>query len=205
MPKLWDATIEAHRHAVRDATLDTAAALVARDGLRSVTMSQIAQETGIGRATLYKYFPDVESILSAWHERQIGGHLDHLAELREHPGTPGDRLAAVLEAFALMQHAVAAAHSTELVALLHGAGHVQHARSQLADFIQDLLIEGAAAGELRNDIAAEELATYCVHALSAAAVLPSAAAVKRLVEVTLAGLRVPHGGQSVAGRSGPEV
>ena len=194
MPKLWDATIEAHRHAVREATLDTAAALVARHGLRSVTMSQIAQETGIGRATLYKYFPDVESILSAWHERQISGHLHHLAELREHPGTPGDRLAAVLEAFALMQHAVAAAHSTELVALLHGAGHVQHARSQLADFIQDLLIQGAAAGELRNDIAADELATYCVHALSAAAALPSTEAVHRLVEVTLSGLRPPRDG-----------
>lgn len=194
MPKLWDTTIEAHRHAVRDATLDTAAALVARHGLRSVTMSQIAQETGIGRATLYKYFPDVESILSAWHERQIGGHLHHLAELRDQTGTPGDRLAAVLEAFALMQHAVAAAHSTELVALLHGGGHVQQARSQLAEFIKDLLIDGATAGELRSDIAADELATYCVHALSAAAALPSPAAVKRLVLLTLAGLSAPPTG-----------
>jgi len=75
MPKLWDETIEAHRRAVRDATLDTAAALVAERGLRAVTMSQIAEETGIGRATLYKYFPDVEAILVAWHERHISAHL----------------------------------------------------------------------------------------------------------------------------------
>jgi AcrR family transcriptional regulator len=59
---------------VRDATLDTTAALVAEHGLASVTMSQIAEQTGIGRATLYKYFPDVEAILVAWHERQIAGH-----------------------------------------------------------------------------------------------------------------------------------
>ena len=56
VPKLWNETIEAHRRAVRDAILETTAALVAEHGLTSVTMSQIAEETGIGRATLYKYF-----------------------------------------------------------------------------------------------------------------------------------------------------
>jgi AcrR family transcriptional regulator len=195
VPRLWDATIETHRNAVRDATLDATAALVARHGLRSVTMSQIAQTTGIGRATLYKYFPDVEAILGAWHARQVGGHLHHLAELRDHTtGSAGDRLARVLEAYALMQHSVAAVHGTELVALLHGGAHVQQAREQLRAFIQDLLIEGAATGELRNDVAPDELATFCLHALSAAAALPSDAAVRRLVTVTLAGLRMPPRG-----------
>ena len=79
MPKLWTETIDAHRRAVRDAALDATAALVAEHGLTSVTMSQIATETGVGRATLYKYFPDVEAILLAWHERQITRHLQHLA------------------------------------------------------------------------------------------------------------------------------
>jgi AcrR family transcriptional regulator len=73
---------------VVDATLDTTAALVAEHGLRSVTMSQIAEQTGIGRATLYKYFPDVEAILLAWHERQVTGHLDYLAEVRDRLATP---------------------------------------------------------------------------------------------------------------------
>ncbi|MGH2358185.1 MAG: TetR/AcrR family transcriptional regulator, partial [Candidatus Limnocylindria bacterium] len=67
---------------VRDAIMDSTTALVAEHGLLSVTMSQIAEETGIGRATLYKYFPDVEAILVAWHERQVTGHLEHLAEVR---------------------------------------------------------------------------------------------------------------------------
>src|SRR5213596_2512312 len=86
MPKLWKETVEAHRRAVRDATLDTTAALVAEHGLLSVTMSQIAEETGIGRATLYKYFSDVEAILVAWHERQVTGHLEHLAEVGDRAG-----------------------------------------------------------------------------------------------------------------------
>ncbi len=192
VPRLWNETIETHRGAVRTATLDATAALVAEHGLASVTMSQIAQETGIGRATLYKYFPDVDAILTAWHERQVYGHLHHLTELRDHIGGAGERLAAVLEAFALMQQSVAAAHSTELAALLHGGAHVEHAHRQLHDFIRDLLVDGAAAGELRNDVAPDELASYCLHALSAAASLPTTAAARRLVTVTLAGLQPPR-------------
>ena len=55
--------------------------------------------------------------------------------------------------------------------------------------IQDLVTEGARAGNLRDDIAPGELATYCLHALTAAGTLPSKAAVRRLVTVTLAGMR----------------
>src|ERR671914_2567091 len=99
MPRLWDDTIEAHRREVRDAVLDTTAELVAEQGLRSVTMSQIAEGTGIGRATLYKYFPGVEAILLAWHERQIASHLEYLAEVRDQAGDARQRLEAVLEAF----------------------------------------------------------------------------------------------------------
>ena len=83
MPKLWTETIEEHRRAVHGATLDTTAALVAEHGLASVTMSRIAAETGIGRATLYKYFPDVEAILAAWHARHVARHMEHLAAVRD--------------------------------------------------------------------------------------------------------------------------
>jgi len=186
MPKLWNDTIEKHRRAVRDATLDTTAALVAEHGLLSVTMSQIAEETGIGRATLYKYFPDVEAILFAWHERQVAGHLEHLAEVRDQAGDAGERLEAVLEAYALISHEH---HATELAALLHRGEHVARAQQQLSGLVRDLLTEGAETGDLRDDVAADELASYCLHALTAASSLPSKAAVRRLVTVTLAGLR----------------
>src|SRR5262249_36804031 len=124
VPKLWSETIEAHRREVGDAILDTTAALVSKHGLRAVTMSQIAEETGIGRATLYKYYPDVEAILVAWHERLISGHLEQLAALRTAPGDPVRRLEAVLWAYALIRHQH---HGTELEALLHRGEHVARA------------------------------------------------------------------------------
>jgi AcrR family transcriptional regulator len=186
MPKLWNETIETHRAAVRDATLDATAALVAKRGLASVTMSEIAEATGIGRATLYKYFPDVEAILVAWHERHIAAHLDRLAKVRDQAGSAGERLEVVLETFAMISRE---RRGSELATLLHQGEHVAHAQQLLADLVAELIAEGAKSGDLRHDVAPRELAAYCLHALTAASSLRSKAAVRRLVAVTLAGLR----------------
>jgi len=199
VPRLWNKTIAAHRREVRDALLETTAALVARHGLRSVTMLQIAEETGIGRATLYKYFPDVEAILAAWHERQVSGHLRQLAELRDKASTPREGLAAVLEAYALISHDLAGHTKTklgkqasEIAALLHRGEHVVRAQEHLKGFIRDLLVACVKTGDVRTDVAPDELAGYCLHALTAASSLPSKVAVRRLVAVTLTGLRPPR-------------
>ncbi|HKU38421.1 MAG TPA: TetR/AcrR family transcriptional regulator [Polyangiales bacterium] len=190
MPKLWDDTIDAHRRAVRDAILDTVAKLVMEHGLSSVTMSQIAEETGIGRATLYKYFADVDEMLVAWHERQVASHLSQLHEARDHAGHSAEgRLEAVLHAYAMIMHEH---HGGQLAASLHRREHVAQAHQQLVHLLQKLIREAAAAGELRDDVSSQELATYCLHALSAAPELSSKAAVRRLVAVTLAGLRSPR-------------
>jgi AcrR family transcriptional regulator len=194
VPKLWDETIEAHRRAVRDATLDTTAALVAERGLRAVTMSEIAERTGIGRATLYKYFPDVETILATWHERQITHHLEHLAAVRDRTPEPGRRLEAVLRAFARIERQRAEHHSSqpygsELVVLVHGHEQVGQAQKLLYEMVRRLVVDAAASGEVRADVVPDELARYCIHALGAARHAPSDAAVDRIVTVTLDGLR----------------
>ncbi len=190
VPKLWNETIEEHRRAVRDAVLDATATLAAEHGPRAVTMSRIATETGIGRATLYKYFPDVEAVLTAWHERQVAAHLDLITGLRHRPGSAADRLAAVLDTYAGIQRQ-RAGHGAGLAALLHRGEHVDRARHHLTGLVRDLVTEAAAEGAVRGDVPAAELAAYCLHALEAAGGLPSKAAVQRLVAVTLDGLRPP--------------
>jgi AcrR family transcriptional regulator len=187
---LWTDTVEEHRREVRDAVLDATARLVAERGLTSVTMSKIASETGIGRATLYKYFPDVEAILNAWHERQVRSHLEQLARVRDEAGDAFQRLEAVLEAYALMTFE--RPHGTELTALLHQGAGIVRAHQQLAELLGNLLSEAARVGGVRDDVAPGELAGYCLHALTAAASLPSEAAVRRLVTLTVAGLRPPR-------------
>jgi hypothetical protein len=80
-------------------------------------------------------------------------------------------------------------HGTELAALLHRGEQVTRAHHRLSALIQELLTAAAQAGDVRDDVAPDELASYCLNALAAAGSAPSEAAVHRLVAVTLAGLR----------------
>lgn len=188
MPKLWTDSIETHKTDVRNAILASTATLVADGGLLSVTMARIAEQTGIGRATLYKYFSGVEEILTAWHERQVRSHFKELVEISKQSAPPRERLEAVLEAYAIIAHQTRGHQDTELAALLHQDKHLAQAQKHLKDLVKNLLAEAAKAGDIRSDVAPEELATYCLHALAAAASLQSKPAVQRLVTVTLAGL-----------------
>ncbi|HEV2639073.1 MAG TPA: TetR/AcrR family transcriptional regulator [Actinocrinis sp.] len=188
MPKLWNETVAAHREAVREAILDAAWQLVAELGLSAVTMSHIAEKAGIGRATLYKYFPDVDAILVAWHERQITAHLQQLAAIRDQNTEPAERLGAVLTGYAfLSRHR--GAHPGDLATFLHRGTHVEPAQQQLRSLVTQLLAEAAAAGAIRADTDPSQLASYALHALAAAADLPDESAVHRLVELVVAGLR----------------
>ena len=99
-----------------------------------------------------------------------------------------ERLEAVLEAYALIQHEH---RGTELFALLNQGAHVARAQIHLAKLVRGLLSECAKDGDVRDDVAADELASYCLHALTAAAGLPSKAAVRRLIGITLDALKPP--------------
>lgn len=186
VPRLWSQTIEAHRREVRDAVLDTTADLVAEHGPLSVSMSQIAEKTGIGRATLYKYFSDVEQILVAWHERHVAAHLEHLNAIRDDDGDAIERLEAVLGAYAQISHQ-RRQHSE--LAFLHRDQHTGRAHQELSSLLRGLIAEAAQAGDIRTDVASGELASFCLHALSAANSLDTEDALDRLVTVTLAGLK----------------
>jgi AcrR family transcriptional regulator len=190
VPKLWSETIDSHRKEVREAILETTVALVVERGLRGVAMAKVAEEAGIGRATLYKYFPDIESILVAWHEDHVARHIGQLAGLGDQPGTALERLKAVLAAYGAILYRVAREHhGTDLVALLHQGPHIDQAQQKLDRLVQGLLTEGVYAGEIRQDAPPPELARYCLAALGGAANLRSEAAVRRLVAVTIDGLR----------------
>jgi hypothetical protein len=119
----------------------------------------------------------------------IALHLRLLTAARDAAGTPAEQLDAVLEAYALIQRQH---HGTEMpVSLLHRGEHVARARQQLQGLVAELLATGAQAGDIRDDIAPDELAGYCLHALTAAGVLPAEDAVRRLLAVTMTGLRPP--------------
>ena len=188
MPKLWDGTIETHRREVRSAVIAATTALVSQHGLRGVTMSQIAELAGIGRATLYKYFPDVDSILTEWHDEQVAQHLTQLNAVRSGGGTAGEQLRSILERFSLMMYESAQHGEADLVSSFHAAGRLTAAERSLQSLITDLIDEAIADGSLRNDVPPKELALYTINAALGSRLLTSQAAVRRLVQITMAAL-----------------
>jgi AcrR family transcriptional regulator len=178
--------VEKHRREVREAILDATGSLVQSRGLLAVTMSDIAEATGIGRATLYKYFPDVEMILSAWHQRHVEAHLAELRRIQQ-PADPVGRLQAVLRRYADICRKRRRHGDDELAAVLHRSAEVRKLQRQLLDLISGLVAEAAAAGAVRQDVPAEELASYCVHALAAAGD-SSTTAIDRLLDLVWTGI-----------------
>ena len=188
MPRLWTDTVESHRQEVREAILDAADELVASRGLLAVSMSQLAETAGIGRATLYKYFADVEQVLAAWHARQVAEHLAELTALAEGPGEPAIRLRSALEAYERICRQRARHGGDAMSAALHHSPEVQQSERQLRDLLAGLVAEAAAAAVVRSDVPARELASFCVHALTAAVDIESAATVGTLVDLVWAAL-----------------
>ncbi|WP_308257832.1 TetR/AcrR family transcriptional regulator [Pseudonocardia lacus] len=170
---------------MRAAAVDVVAELVAERGLTAVTMSAIAERVGIGRATLYKHFPDVETVLSAWHEHHVEAHLQRLTQVRDRTTDPHRALVEVLTTYA---RSVRHQRGTDLGAALHDTEHVRQARRRLVDFLRQLLDEAGRRGDVRRDVPVDDLAGYCLHALNAAGGLPDDDGVHRLVAVVLAGL-----------------
>ena len=177
---------------VRDAVVDAAASLVASEGLLSLPMSRVAETAGIGRATLYKYFPDIESVLLAWHERQVAHHLEQLHLARDEAKGPAEELSGVLRAYAVVCQQAGAHHHSELAMVLHRPKSLGAAHEQQQSLLREVLASATDAGLLRTDIGPEELLTFCQHALAGAADLHGQEAVDRLVELTLAGLQPPR-------------
>ncbi|MBI4306349.1 MAG: TetR/AcrR family transcriptional regulator, partial [Chloroflexi bacterium] len=129
--------------------------------------------------------------LLAWHEHQIAGHLEYLAGVRDQEDNAGERLKAVLEAYALISRTSHGHNDVELVTFLHRDEQVTRAQQQVRKMVRGVVTDAQKTGDVRDDVAPDELASFCLYALSAARALPSKAAVRRLVKVILAGMRAP--------------
>lgn len=172
---------------MREAILDVTAELAAEVGERALTMSEIASRTGIGRATLYKYYGDVESILAAWHERMIGQHLDQLREAITDEDDPHRQLtlAARRHAETIQQHHGANTLILQPASSAEQAATVAEGTAQLVGLFTDLARAAKAADPDSVPVPPAEFANYLIHALAAAATTTSRPALTRLVELTV--------------------
>jgi AcrR family transcriptional regulator len=184
MPKVWTDTLAGHKAAVRQAVIDAVASLSEEHGITGLTMSQIANEAGISRATLYKYFAAPEEVVLAWHAATVERHVALLrAALDE--SEPGQQLRTVLAAFAHLSRRSDGA----VAAALHESPHLRAAEHHVRLLVAEAIEAAAAAGEVRTDVPAGELVDFCLAALKSASGCRSRAARDRLAVVTYDALR----------------
>jgi AcrR family transcriptional regulator len=71
MPKITAPTLEQHRSETIDRLLDAISELVMSRGYSAVSLADVAQQAGLARTAIYNYFPDRESLLFLWTEREV--------------------------------------------------------------------------------------------------------------------------------------
>jgi AcrR family transcriptional regulator len=185
VPKLWESTVEGHRDAVRAAIARATGELAHRHGVTGLTMSAIARQSGISRATLYRYASDTAEAVDLWRTQEIDEHLQQLQSVADQT-PPERRLNAVLERYAVnLQHA----HGDVGVLIPHHGPAVTDAKSTVSTLLRELISAGTARGEVRTDIPVEELVLFAMTSLEAAAQLPSRQAAVRLAQLVEQSLR----------------
>jgi len=78
VPKIKAATVEEHRLATIDRLLDAFGSLVLERGYTGLSFADIAQAAGLARTAVYNYFPDLETMLFAWTEREVANAITEL-------------------------------------------------------------------------------------------------------------------------------
>lgn len=71
VPKISAETLEKHRAETIDKLIDSFGRLVMEQGYEDVSLADVAQDVGLARTAIYNYFPDRESLLFAWTDREV--------------------------------------------------------------------------------------------------------------------------------------
>jgi AcrR family transcriptional regulator len=152
------------------------------------SMRAIAREAGVGIATLYRHFPTRESLVDAVYRDQVArlttGARDLLAQL-----PPAAALRRWMDLFGDWIATKNGMLDT-LLAMIE-SGEIAHARTrtELLAAIATILDAGHAAGDLRRDVTADDIADSLIGIFTVASPPGRGAKAGRLLDLLMDGLR----------------
>ncbi|WP_166905283.1 TetR/AcrR family transcriptional regulator [Mycobacterium sp. DL440] len=154
-----------NERSLSDQILDAAASCVLAFGVDRVTLAEIARRAGVSRPTVYRRFPDTQSILAALLTARIVGVLDTTAI-----GGPGraalvDRIVTVAARLRRDEVIMAVLHSAPEVAMVYIAERLGTSQQILIDALAGELKLAQEAGLGGNRVRAgdpRQLATMCL-------------------------------------------
>lgn len=92
MPKISAPTLEKHRAETIDRLLDAWGELIMTRGYAEVSLADVAGRAGLARTAIYNYFPDRESLLFAWTDREVARTIAELESEVASAPTYADKL-----------------------------------------------------------------------------------------------------------------
>ena len=134
----------------RDQILDAADAVFSSHGV-TAPLELVVARAGVGRATLYRNFPDRAALMDALLERALGGLED---------GAAGQDLFALLERVAL-RIAESPAVTDYWRAVQPGHPMARYGHDRLARLFRAPLAAGIASGACRPDLRPADIALAC--------------------------------------------
>jgi AcrR family transcriptional regulator len=134
--------------AARDAILDAAFRLLSDPGTENLTIEAIAAEAGVGRQTIYRWWPSKGAVVAD----ALARYARAVVPERDTGSFAGDLAAFLIDSFAGLQDSAYTARLRQIVA---AAQQDEHVAQTLADFtaarraaLRTLLEHGRDAGEL---------------------------------------------------------
>jgi AcrR family transcriptional regulator len=170
-----------NREAVLAAATRTFAASATEPSMRA-----IAREAGVGIATLYRHFPTREALAAAVYQDQVQRLTRGAAELlRQLP--PSQALRAWMDLFGewlTTKHGM-----IDTLRTMIDSGEIAHtqARDELLAAVTSILDAGTAAGDLRSDVPADDVAASLIGIFTVTA--GQRERTGRLLDLLLDGLR----------------
>jgi AcrR family transcriptional regulator len=153
-----------------------------------VPLETIAKDAGVGIATLYRHFPTREDLVEAMYRDQVerlraGAHELLLAY------APADALRRWMDLFAdwaATKHGMIDALRAVVFSGRLGMGEM---REHLVAIVRLFLDAGAAAGDLRSDVSADDVAASLAGVLAVAGAPEQRAQALRIFDLLIDGLR----------------
>ena len=151
-------------------------------------MREIAREAGVGVATLFRHFPTREALVDAVYPDQVvrltTGATDLLAD-----HAPARALRLWMDLFADWMATKRGMTSTLLAMIDAGDISLAHTRQELLAAVTAILDAGAAAGDIRPDASAEDIAAALIGILAVSAKPGQRPQAQRLFDLFMDGLR----------------
>src|SRR6202047_2042752 len=176
----------------RERVLESAKAVFSAGGAEA-SLEAVARSAGVGIGTLYRHFPTREALFEAVYRREVE-HLADLAEQLKQEAQPVDALRHWMRSnvkFVATKKGMSAALA---LAAYKNSELFSYSFDQLTRAVGGLLDRAIAAGEIRDDISAEDLLRALVGMCYMHDQPGWQTSVLRLVDVFIDGLRIRPAG-----------